>query len=314
VAAFKKAVELQEGAEKDASAYAQLKKRFVAERNTDAYRGLALAYLKLGKADEAVETLKRAVDKMPKDASARLALGEAYLAQGNLDGAVEHLAVRLSLEPTTEARLDLARAYTQKHIAKQAEPLYKDVLKAEPDNRAAKMGLVDLYMAMGRYGEVEQMLNAAVKADGNDAQALARLGILKSRMGRPNEALEPLERAVELNATAYDARAELALLYFRADPSNADRCVRMVSDVLLAEPRHASSQYTLGHCLYSIDRAKAEGAFKEALKVDPNFAAAHFSLGELYENAGRKDDARKEYELAAKLDHREAQDALKKLR
>ncbi|GMU61036.1 MAG: hypothetical protein AMXMBFR34_27990 [Myxococcaceae bacterium] len=314
VEAFKKAIAAGEAEDKKNAGFLQLVKLSDRKRSTDAYRGLALAYLGQGKVDEAVTTLKQAVETMPKDASAREALGDAYLAQGNYDGAIEQLTERLALEPTTDARLDLARAWAKKRVAKQAEPLYKEVLKAEPENRDAKMGLVDLYLAMGRYGEAEIELKKAIEKDANDLQALARFGILKSRMGRPDQALEPLEKVAQQNPLLYDARAEYAFLLFRGDPSNADRCIITMTDILTSEPRHVLSLHYLGMCLYARDqKARAEETFKAALKVDPGFAAAHFSLGELYENDGKKDEAKKEYEAAAKLDHAEARDALKRL-
>jgi tetratricopeptide (TPR) repeat protein len=312
--AFKKAIAANEDEDKSAIGFLQLRKLNAARSNTDAYRGLALTLLAMGKVDEAVAALKTAVDKMPKDASARLALGEAYMAQNNFDGAIAQLTERLSLEPSTDARLDLARAYARKRVAKQAEPLYRDVIKSEPDNRAAKMGLVDLYLSMGRYADAETMLKDALKADENDLQALARLGILKSRMGRPNEALEPLEKVSTQNPLLYDARAEYAFLLFRGDPSNATRCINTMSDILTSEPRHVLSLHYLGVCLYGKgNKARAEESFKAAIAVDPNFAGAWFSLGELYENDGKKDEAKKAYEEAVKLDHPEARDALKRM-
>ena len=312
--AFKKAIDLLDAEEKDASGFLQLKKRFTAARSSDAYRGLALAYLSQGKVDEAVATLKRAVEKMPKDAAAHVALGEAYLAQGNTEGAVEQLKERMALEPTTEAKLDLARAYVKSRMAKLAEPLYKAVLTEEPANRDAKMGLTDLYTAMGKYAEAELMLKEAMAADGNDAQALMRFGLMKSRMQRPNEALEPLEKAVQLNPSLTEARAELSFLLFRADPTNADRCIGTMDEILRDEPRHALALNYKGVCLYSKgDKPRATAAFKSSILIDPAFATAHFSLAQLYENDGNKDEAKKEYEAAAKLDMGEAKEALKRI-
>ncbi|MBL9037293.1 MAG: tetratricopeptide repeat protein [Archangium sp.] len=314
VEAFKKAIELLDAEEKDTSKFLQLKKRFVAGRTTDAYRGLALAYLSLGKVEEAVGTLKAAVDKMPKDPAARLALGEAYIAQGNFDGAVEQLKERLALEKTTDAKLDLARAYVKQRVAKQAEPLYKEVLAEEPTNRAAKMGLVDLYTAMGKYGDAELLLKDAMTNDANDANALMRFGIMKSRMQRPDQALEALERAVQLNPSLTEARAELAFLLFRGDPENADRCVATMSDILTSEPRNALALNYLGVCHYAKgNKPRAEEAFKAAISADTSFATAYFSLAQLYENDGKKDEAKKNYDTAAKLGMAEAAAALKAL-
>jgi tetratricopeptide (TPR) repeat protein len=189
------------------------------------------------------------------------------------------------------------------------------VLKAEPDNRAAKMGLVDLYLAMGRFAEAETMLKEAIQADENDLQALARFGILKARMGRPNEALEPLEKVAQRSPLLYDARAEYAFLLFRGDPANANRCISTMTDILTAEPRHVLSLHYLGVCLYAKgNKARAEDSFKAALQVDPSFAGAQYSLGQLYENEGRRDEAKKAYEAAAALGHLEAADALKQLK
>jgi tetratricopeptide (TPR) repeat protein len=312
--AFKKAVDLLDAEEKDASGFLQLKKHFFVARSSDAYRGLALAYLSQGKVEEAVGTLKRAVDKMPKDPAARVALGDAYLAQGNATGAVEQLKERLALESTTDAKLDLGRAYVKARIAARAEPLYKSVLADEPDNRTAKMGLVDLYTAMGRYAEAETMLRAEMAADSNDAQALMRFGLMKSRMQRPNEALEPLEKAVALNPSLTEARAELAFLLFRGDQSNVDRCVTTMSDILTSEPRHAIALNYLGVCLYAKgNKPRAADAFKSSLSIDPGFATAHYSLAQLYENDGKKDDAKKEYEVASQLGMADASEALKRM-
>jgi tetratricopeptide (TPR) repeat protein len=312
--AFKKAIASTEEEEKKSGGFLQLRKLNDTRRTSDAYRGLALTYLAMGKVDDAVGTLKTVVTRMPKDASARLALGDAYLAQNNYDGAIEQFTERLALEPTSDARLDLARAWARKRVAKQAEPLYREVLRAEPDNRTAQMGLVDLFISMGRYADAETSLKDALKKDENDLQALSRMGILKSRMGRPDQALEPLEKVATQNPLLYDARAEYAFLLFRGDPSNSDKCIATMADILTSEPRHVLSLHYLGMCQYAKgNKPKAEESFKAALNVDPKFSAALFSLGELYENDGKKDDAKKSYEAAAALDHTEAREALKRL-
>jgi tetratricopeptide (TPR) repeat protein len=314
VEAFKKGIAALDEEDKATRGFLQLRKYNALKKTTDAYRGLALAYLSLGKVDEAVAALKTAVEKLPKDPSAHEALGAAYLAQGKYDDAVEQLQERLSLEPTSAARLDLARAYAKKRVARQAEPLYREVLRAEPDNGAALMGLVDLSLSMGSYAEAEKLLDGALARDPNDLQALSRKGILKSRMGRPNEALEPLERVAQQAPQMFEARAEYAFLLFRGDPANADRCLAAMADILTSEPRQVLALHYRGICLYAKgNKARALESFKQAVAVDPQFAAAYFSLGELYEAEGKKDDARAAYEAAAKLDHLEAREALKKL-
>ena len=314
VEAFKKAVAVLDEEDKKTRGFLQLRRYNDLKKTTDAYRGLALAYLASGKVNDAVATLETAVGKLPRDPSAHKALGDAYLAQNKFDEAIEQLKERLSLEDTSEAKLDLARAYVRKRVAKQAEPLYRQVLKAEPENRDALMGLTDLFLSMGSYAQAEKMLDEAIAKDPNDLQALSRKGILKSRMGRPNEALEPLEKVSQQNPLLFDARAEYAFLLFRGDPANADRCLGTMADILTSDPRNVLALHYRGVCLFAKgNKPRAEESFKAALSVDPLFAAASFSLGELYENEGKSDDAKKAYEVAANLNHPEAREALKRL-
>lgn len=314
VEAFKKAIATLDEEEKKAGGFKLLVQRFKAERSTDAYRGLALAFLQQGKVDDAVATLKDAAAKVPNDPSAWLALGEALLAKGDAEGAVDALKKRLQLEPSAEAQLDLARAYTKRRIAKEAEALYRDVLKAEPENRRAHLGLVDLFLEQGKYADAERLLKEQLQKDPNDAQSLARVGVMKSRQQRPDQALEPLEKAVALNPSLSEARAELAFLHFRADPAKAAQCVTTTSEIVINEPRNVLALSYLGLCLLSKgDKARAEQTLKAAIDIDKNFGLAHYNLAQVYENEGKLDDAKKAYQAAAALDFGDASDQLKRL-
>ena len=71
--AFKKAISTVEEEDAKASAFSQLRKLNDTRRHSDAYRGLALTYLSMGKVDDAVATLKTAVET--SDTSARVGRG-----------------------------------------------------------------------------------------------------------------------------------------------------------------------------------------------------------------------------------------------
>ena len=88
-----------------------------ASRSTDAYRGLAIAYVGLGRFKEAIAVLEKAVREVPQDGGARAALADAHLAMGDLDGAIVEAEKRLQLEPTSEARLELAALYARKRVS-----------------------------------------------------------------------------------------------------------------------------------------------------------------------------------------------------
>jgi Flp pilus assembly protein TadD len=49
------------------------------------------------------------------------------------------------------------------------------------------------------------------------------------------------------------------------------------------------------------DAAAAEGMLRRAIEYDPNNKTAHYLLGQLLQQAGRSEEARRELELAERL-------------
>jgi tetratricopeptide (TPR) repeat protein len=283
------------------------------KKTTEAYQGLARAYLALGKVEDAVATLKKVVEDFPKDASAREAYGDALKAKGDLEGAIAQYEEGVELSPTTQLQLALADAYARKRLAAKAEPLLAAILKDEPGHRTAKLGLADLYLAMGRYVEVEELLKPK-DGDPTDTGALARLGIMHSRLQRPDKALEMLEQVAKRDPSQLEARAELGQIYPRG--GDAEKAVRVLGDVLAIEPRHSLALLYTGQALYRLGKAKeAEQSFRASAQVDPSFAEPHNALGQLLEAAKRIDEAKAEYAKAVELqsNHEDAKSALKRL-
>jgi protein O-GlcNAc transferase len=83
---------------------------------------------------------------------------------------------------------------------------------------------------------------------------------------------------------------------------------------LLAGFATTASEYTsLGVALQKLRRRKeAETAYRTAIKLDPNFAPAHFNLGSLLQDLQRDADAEAEYRIALALrsDYAKAQNGL----
>ncbi|HZN94446.1 MAG TPA: tetratricopeptide repeat protein, partial [Myxococcales bacterium] len=251
----------------------------------------------------------------------------ALWANGDLDGAVAEYERRAELDPSPEARLELARAYAKKRVKAKAEPVFQKLLEEDPQNRAAWTGLADLYLAMGDWARAEKLLtDAQAKAPG-DPSVLARLGILQSRKQKPNLAVEPLEEATRKDPTLIEARAELGFLYARGftnqkeagsftEAQLVDRSLKVLGNLLAAEPRHALALFYLGFALAKKGQtAQAEEAFKQSIRFDPAFGAPHFSLGQLYESQKKTQEAIKEYQRCVELQptHRDCAKAAKDL-
>ena len=131
----------------------------------------------LGKKEEALVHLRRAVAREPEDPAAWAALGAALLDSGSLAGAVE------SLERATA--LDTADGEIWNNLG----------------------------VALGQAGKPDQALEAFARALATRPdllQALLNQGALLSRMGRHDRAVETLRLAVAVHPDSAAAKQELA--------------------------------------------------------------------------------------------------------
>jgi tetratricopeptide (TPR) repeat protein len=199
---------------------------------------------------------------------------------------------------------------------RQAEMLYLEVLRAEPNNADAHhlLGLVAL--SDGRVALAVEHLGRATQLNPKAADFHHHLGHALAAAGRISEAIESLAQAVardpasaaahnDLGRTLLDAgRRDEAAEHFRAAIHFAPHMAEAHSNLatVLAHQGHAQQalaalheavrlrpdlpgvQLNLGNCYESQGLlAEAEGAYRRAISLDAGMAAAHRNLGVVLE-------------------------------
>ena len=82
-----------------------------------------------------------------------------------------------------------------------------------------------------------------------------------------------------------------------------DQAVRVLRDLIKANPRDADARLLLGSVLAEAgERAESIAQLQEAVRLLPQSAEAHHALGEALNNFGEKVPARAEFEKAVRLD------------
>lgn len=192
----------------------------------------------------------------------------------------------------------------------------------------------DDYIAAGDYDAAELSYRAALQLRGEDPAVLGRIGIMAFRQGRPLSAYFLLQGALKnrpddhemqlayslaclsLGRTA-DARLA-ARRVLDADPTNEDALLAFAGSCLTSRDQMevrrwiAESQQVHGatpgqHVALGIlsvgegDTAAAMEAFREALKLDPESAAALSHLGSLVLQEGEGEEGRALLAKAASL-------------
>jgi tetratricopeptide (TPR) repeat protein len=144
----------------------------------------------------------------------------------------------------------------------------KEIVRAEPSAHAAYFYLSTVYTSLGRNENAYRYLEAAMKASPGQGAYYHQLGVMRSREGCRPEALAAFQLALQAGMG-----------------NNQSQTWRHVGDLYVD--------------LLVPD--KAEGAYLNAIKFDPNDAAAHLSLGKLYLDRNNSDRAIPELSAALKL-------------
>lgn len=148
-----------------------------------------------------------------------------------------------------------------------------------------------------------QALVAMRKADKDDlvflyqSKALmeSRIGMIAHLKGDKAAAREAFGRALEEDLSYFPAHVQLAYLGLESGDT-----ATVISEMDLAveiRPDDPGIRYQYGYALGSLNRLKeAEVQLKKAIELDPDFAAPHFVLGDVYQASKRKPEALKEFQ------------------
>lgn len=206
----------------------------------------------------------------------------------------------------------------------QAEQLYREALKQDPNNAHVLNFLGILAYQTHRFGEAERMARRAVRADRRIANFHNTLGLAVQEHGRLDEAENCYREAVRLepdflvalgnlgnllrlkNKLADATQVYRSLLAVRpdfadgysglgkvyADGENYAEARACFERALGLNPAHADALNSLGLLLNRESRfAEAEGLFKRAVESKPDFVEAYNNLGITLRSQGKIDGA-----------------------
>lgn len=147
-----------------------------------------------------------------------------------------------------------------------------------------------------------QALEEMRKADKNDlvflyqSKALMeeRIGMIQHVKGDKSAAREAFGRALQEDLSYYPAHVQLA--YLALEGGDTATVMNEMDLAVQIKPDDAGIRYQYGYALGSLNKLKeAEVQLKKAIELDPDFAAPHFVLADVYQAETRKPEALKEF-------------------
>jgi tetratricopeptide (TPR) repeat protein len=127
-----------------------------------------------------------------------LSIARQYSEQGSLDRAVKVIADVPEGDRTGRMDFALAELYDQLKQPKEAAAAYKAALEEDPDNTAAKRGLVADLTASGDTDAAAKVNADILGTDPQDPQALMREADIQRQKGEYEQALATLKKAESL--------------------------------------------------------------------------------------------------------------------
>jgi len=216
-------------------------------------------------------------------------------------------------------RLKQAHRLYQTGRYHEAADKYADAIRDPKLAFDANMGLAAVYMATGRYADAENACQAALTTTPQHPDALTLLGDIHRIRGRYDEARAQFWAVVNRHPDHLDARLNLALMqlewgekkkaqqnlqyfveYYQSSLDISARELTLIAracvhlnrvrdaNTLFHEATDLDPQYWQAYVhwgnlfLDKYNTADAQSTFQDALKVNPNSAAAHVGLARCY--------------------------------
>ena len=255
-------------------------------RDAEALAGLGIVRLRQEKFSEAVQLLDQAIKlggNSSRWASARRSalywrdLQPILAAQGtgSLDTQEKALRQVIKLDPAEPtAHLLLADLASERKDFREAESIYRKVLRKSPSHPQALRGLVSVLIETGRDQEVEQLLaridSSNAEPTGGMLQAKASMLVsiaeAEERAGRLDNALASLEDALLLDPASAKVRFALAKIYQRLGDSAA--ATALMDDIEATNPEQTGTHEMRANLL--AEQKRWWDALQELEKLPPS--------------------------------------------
>jgi len=200
--------------------------------------------------------------------------------------------------------LQLAVTHHQAGRIRDAEIIYKQVLKAEPENEHANHFLGIIASQAGKNELAVEFISKAIAKNPAEASYLLNLGNVFRNQNNLPEALAAYQKALALKPDFPEPHYNLGLA--RQELGRLEEAVASYRQAIKLNADYAKAYNGLGIALRRLGRLdEAAAAFRQVLRISPGLASANNNLGNVFLAQGHLPEALATYQkaLAAKQDY-----------
>jgi Flp pilus assembly protein TadD len=259
--------------------------------NGDAHNILGVTLAAMGRTDDAVESLKRAIKVNAKAASYHANLGEVLRLAGRSEEAAEALEEAVKIDPDNPQALNNL-GITRYDLRKfdEAAEYYRRTLALRPNMPEAHNNLGNALRMTGDIDGAMQAYQDALTHRAVYPEAYNNLGTLLQQDKKLEEAEHALRKAIQQNPRYAEAHNNLALLYLAQKKET--EALRVLGEALKFAPKNVQTLLITARTqLRRATLPAAEQAVRLALQEEPDNAEVLTLLGQVLHETDRYDEA-----------------------
>ncbi|RJQ53876.1 MAG: tetratricopeptide repeat protein [Actinobacteria bacterium] len=304
-------------------------------------------------ASQIIQGIQAEIAKSPRNSSLRVRLGEAYLAQGDTDAAIDALNTAVEIDKKNgSAYLVLGFAHMGAEDDNEALKAFLKAIEVRESGEYSGMDTIleqghfyagVIYYRQKNYDEAIVQLKSAARINKSSSDTHFYIGKAYAAKKWYGKAMQEFNVAVTFDPKLAEAQYELGRLFERqGDKVQAVTRYRLAVQAMpnRKEPKEAlarfgteDSHYAAGNAfMKKKNYAAAIKEFNMAIAFDPGFvnayqllaqaynktgqrANAQYALGQMYERSGQTAKAVRAYRKALKISpgFRSARDAITRL-
>jgi tetratricopeptide (TPR) repeat protein len=256
----------------------------------------------------AEELLIKEIEPEPKSvraASLLAYLGSIYFLNRDYLNAAIALKKSDAITPLPAAlQFSLAMAYVRISHADWARPVLESLSARDSKNALYPYWIGRLDYDAQHYPEAIRRFEQAITLDPAMARAYDSLGLCHFSQNETGPAMRNFQTAIDLERAAphpspWPYLNLAATLEFQGRLPEAEADLRQA---LRLDPKLATAHYQLGNVLEHQDRLEAAvPEMQEAISLDGNYAQPHVALAQIYKRLGRQDAANEEVKIYLRL-------------
>jgi tetratricopeptide (TPR) repeat protein len=257
----------------------------------EAHNSLGIALKDLGRLNEATASFSKALKFKPDFAEAHNNLGAVLKGQGRLEEAIASFGKALLVMPDfVDAHISLGIALQEQGRLEEAIASFGKALKIKPDNVGVYNNLGAALKGQGRLNEAVASFAKALQLKPEFVQAHNNLGVTLQDLGRLEEAVASFSKALQIKPGFAEAHNNLGIALQKQ--GHLEEAIASFNKALQLKSDYAEAHNNLGTALQERGRtADAIVSLNRAVVINPGFAQAHNNLGNALQEQGRFEDA-----------------------